>query len=74
MDLLRHMQSKATKMIQGLQCLHHGAERAGAVKAGQEKALGSSENSFPVSKRESYMKEGDRLFCTFSNYRRKYLD
>jgi len=57
-DLLEHIQRRATKMIQGMEQLSSEAERTGAVQPGEEKAQGRPESGLSVSKGGPIRKKG----------------
>ena len=60
MDLLEHIQRRATEMIQGMEHLcYKEAERAGAAQPGEVKAPGRPESG--LLSKGSYKEEGDRL-------------
>jgi len=60
MDLLEHIQRRATEMIQVMEHLcYKEAERAGAAQPGEVKAPGRPESG--LLSKGSYKEEGDRL-------------
>ena len=62
MDLLKHVQRRATKMIKGIECLLcEDSLRAGAVQPGEEKAPRRPESGLSISEGGPQERKGQAL-------------